>query len=200
MMMTRQVEFFFDVGSPASFLAWTQLPGICEAAGATLVHRPFLLGGVFQATGNKSPMEVPAKGKYVFDDLLRYARRYRVPLKQNPYFPINTLLLMRGAVAMQIHHPDHFFAYVDAVFRAIWIHERDMNDGSVVAGVLQQAKLDPATVMAEVTASDVKAALRATTDEAIARGVFGAPTMFVGDLMVFGQDRLDVVREALAGS
>jgi 2-hydroxychromene-2-carboxylate isomerase len=198
--MTQQVEFFFDVGSPASFLAWTQLPGICEAAGATLVHRPFLLGGVFQATGNKSPMEVPAKGKYVFDDLLRHARRYQVPLKQNPYFPINTLLLMRGAVAMQIHHPERFFAYVDAVFRAIWIHGRDMNDGSVVAGVLQQAKLDPATVMAEVTASDVKAALRATTDEAIARGVFGAPTMFVGDLMVFGQDRLDVVREALAGS
>jgi 2-hydroxychromene-2-carboxylate isomerase len=198
--MTRQVEFFFDVGSPASFLAWTQLPGICEAVGATLVHRPFLLGGVFQATGNQSPMEIPAKGKYVFDDLLRYAHRYQVPLKQNPYFPINTLLLMRGAVAMQIHHPERFFAYVDAVFRAIWIHGRDMNDGSVVAGVLQQAKLDPATVMAEVTASDVKAALRATTDEAIARGVFGAPTMFVGDLMVFGQDRLDVVREALAGA
>ncbi len=193
----KQIDFFFDVGSPASYLAWTQLPAICAQAGATLNYRPLLLGGVFQATGNQSPMEIPAKGRYVFDDLARYAARYGVPLRNNSHFPINTLLLMRGAVAMQIKHPERFHDYVDAVFRAIWVDGRDMNDASVVAGVLQKAGLDPAMIMAEVTSADVKGALRNTTDEAVSRGVFGAPTMFVGPAMFFGQDRLDFVREAL---
>ena len=196
--MTRQVEFFFDVGSPASYLAWTQLPRLCAEAGATLVYRPFLLGGVFQATGNQSPMEIPAKGRYVFDDLQRHATRYGVPFRMNPHFPINTLLLMRGTVAMQLRHADRFVAYVDAIFRAIWVDGRDMNDASVVAGVLQKVGIDPAMLMAEVTNAEVKGALRQTTDDAVARGVFGAPTMFVGDLMLFGQDRLDFVREALS--
>jgi 2-hydroxychromene-2-carboxylate isomerase len=195
--MNHEVEFYFDVGSPASYLAWTQLPAMCAAAGATLVYRPFLLGGVFQATGNQSPMEIGPKGRWVFDDLMRYAGRYGVALNWNPHFPINTLLLMRGAVAMQLKHPDRFVTYVDAVFRAIWVDGRNMNDGSVVAGVLQKAGIDPALVMSEVTAADVKAALRKTTDEAVARGVFGAPTMFVGSTMWFGQDRLEFVREAI---
>jgi 2-hydroxychromene-2-carboxylate isomerase len=196
--MAKQVEFFFDVGSPASYLAWTQLPKICAEAGATLVHRPFLLGGVFQATGNKSPMDLPAKGRYVFDDLVRHANGYGVPLRPNPHFPIHTLLLMRGAVAMQLKHADRFVDYVDHVFRAIWVDGRNLNDGSVVAGVLQKAGIDPALVTSEVTDADVKGALRATTDEAVARGVFGAPTMFVGATMFFGQDRLEFVRRALA--
>ena len=195
--MTKAVEFFFDVGSPASYLASTQLPRLCEEVGATLVYKPMLLGGVFQATGNKSPMEIVAKGRYVFDDLARHAARYGVPLVTNPHFPINTLLLMRGATAMQLRHPDRFQSYLDAVHRAIWVDARDMNDGSVVAAVLQQAGLDPAMVMAEVTAPEVKATLKASTDEAVARGVFGAPSMFVGKTMFFGQDRLDFVRAAL---
>jgi 2-hydroxychromene-2-carboxylate isomerase len=196
--MTKQVEFFFDVGSPASYLAWTQLPGLCAEAGAELVYRPFLLGGVFQSTGNKSPMDIPVKGRYVFDDLMRYAKRYNVPLKVNPHFPINTLLLMRGAVAMQLKHPERFIAYVDAVFRAIWVDGRDMNDGSVVAGVLQKIGIDAAMVMADVTDAAVKGELRKTTEDAVARGAFGAPTMFVGRTMLFGQDRLDFVRDVLA--
>jgi 2-hydroxychromene-2-carboxylate isomerase len=195
--MTKAVEFYFDVGSPASYLAATQLPHICAEAGAILIWKPMLLGGVFQATGNKSPMEIVAKGKYVFDDLMRYAQRYDVPLKRNPYFPIHTLLLMRGATAMQIKHLEHFMKYVDAVFRAIWVDGRNMNDASVVAGVLQQVGLDPAMIMAEVTDPTVKAALKTTTDHAVERGVFGAPTMFVGSTMFFGQDRLEFLREAL---
>ncbi len=196
--MTKEVEFFFDVGSPASYLAATQLPALCESAGATLIYRPMLLGGVFQATGNASPMQVAAKGRYVFDDLLRHAKRYGVPLKMNPYFPINTLLLMRGAVALQLRQPDRFLAYVDAVFRAIWVDAQNMNDGSVVAGVVQRSGVDAASVMADVSDPDVKATLKATTEEAVARGVFGAPTFFVGTTMLFGQDRLQFVRELLA--
>jgi len=195
--MTKTVEFYFDVGSPASYLAATQLPRICDECEATLIYKPMLLGGVFQATNNQSPMAIPAKGRYVFDDLARHAARYGVPLKTNPYFPINTLLLMRGATAMQLRHPERFLSYVDTVYRAIWVDARDMNDGSVVAAVLQRAGLDPAMMMAEVTVPEVKATLKAVTDEAVARGVFGAPTMFVGATMYFGQDRLDFVRAAL---
>ena len=196
--MTKQVEFYFDVGSPASYLAATQIPRICDETGATLVYKPMLLGGVFQATGNASPATIPAKGRWMFDDLAAHAAQYGVPFRMNPHFPINTLLLMRGAAAMQRKHPDRFVTYVDAVFRAIWVSGRDMNDASVVAGVLHEAGLDAATVMAELTDPDVKAALKATTDEAVARGVFGAPTFFVDGRLYFGQDRLAFVRAALA--
>ena len=198
--MTKTVEFFFDVGSPASWLAYRQLPKICDELGATLVYRPMLLGGVFQATGNASPMQIPAKGKYVFDDLLRHAKRYGVPLKHNAFFPINTLLLMRAAVALQLRQPDRFLPYLDAVFTAIWVDGRDMNDASVVAGVVQRIGLDPASVMAAVTDPAVKTTLKGTTDEAVSRGVFGAPTMFVESQMYFGQDRLEQVREALVAA
>ncbi len=196
--MTKEVEFFFDVGSPASYLAATQLPKICQETGATLIYRPMLLGGVFQATGNASPNAIPAKGRYVFDDLARYAKRYGVPLRTNPFFPINTLLLMRGATACQLRKPDRFLDYLNAVFGAIWIDAKDMNDASVVAGVLQRIGLDPAAVMAAVTDPEVKATLKSVTEQAVARGVFGAPTCFVGSRMFFGQDRLEFVREALA--
>ncbi len=196
--MNKEVEFFFDVGSPASYLAAMQLPRICTETGATLIYRPILLGAIFQATGNTSPASIPAKGRYVFDDLERHAKRANIAFRRNPYFPINTLLLMRGATALQLRHPERFHAYLDAVFHAIWVDRCDMNDASVVAGVLHEAKLDAAMVMAEITDPEVKAALKATTEGAVARGVFGAPTFFVGNAMFFGQDRLEFVREALA--
>ena len=198
-MNDRTVEFFFDFGSPATYLAWTQLPAICRATGATLVYRPMLLGGVFQATGNASPVTVPAKGRYMLADLARFARRYGVPLRFNPHFPINTLTLMRGAVGLQIHDPARFDAYVTAVFNAIWVDGLQMGDPGVVAEVLGRAGFD-ARALLELTADPaVKDALKSATEEAVRRGAFGAPTMFVGDQMFFGQDRLDFVREALAG-
>ena len=99
MSQGKSVEFFFDFGSPASYLAYQRLPAIAAERGAAIVWRPMLLGGVFQATGNKSPMEVPAKGQYMVDDLQRFARRYGVPFAHNPHFPVNTLTLMRGAIS-----------------------------------------------------------------------------------------------------
>jgi 2-hydroxychromene-2-carboxylate isomerase len=196
--MNRQVEFFFDVGSPASYLAWTQLPAICEQAGAALVCRPMLLGGVFQATGNASPAAVPVKGRYTERDMARYARRYGVTLIQNPHFPIITLMLMRATVGVQMRMPDRFEQFVDGVFKAIWIDSLNLNEPALTAGALQDAGFDPEQIASLAADAEVKAALRRTTDEAVARGVFGAPTMFVGDEMFFGQDRLDFVREALA--
>jgi 2-hydroxychromene-2-carboxylate isomerase len=195
--MSKRVEFFFDVGSPASYLAWTQLPSLCAKAGAELVYRPMLLGGVFQATGNVAPGSVAAKGRYLNDDLGRFAKRYGVPLVINPFFPIITLMLMRGAAGVQMRMPERFDDYLRGVFKALWIEPVDLNDPALTAKALNNAGFDPAEIMGLVNDAEVKAKLRATTEEAVARGVFGAPTMFVGDEMCFGQDRLDFVGEAL---
>jgi 2-hydroxychromene-2-carboxylate isomerase len=197
-MTTRSVEFYFDVGSPAAYLAYTQLPHLCADTGAELIWKPMLLGGVFQATGNRSPVEVAPKGAYMTDDLKRFARRYGVPYEHNPHFPINTLLLMRGATALQMHEPDRLRAYLDAVFPAIWVEGCNMNEPATVGAVLQQAGFDATRILAMASEQEVKDRLKAVTQEAVARGVFGAPTMFVGSQMFWGQDRLDFVREALS--
>ena len=197
--MSRSVEFFFDVGSPASYLAWTQLPRICRETGAELVYRPMLLGGVFQATGNASPAAVPAKGRHSRIDMQRYAKRYGVTLKQNPYFPINTLYLMRATTGFQLLQPARFEAWLEVVFAAMWLKELDLNNPLVAVEAIKDGGFDPEEVQKLALADATKARLRAVTEEAVARGVFGAPTMFVGDELFFGQDRLDFVREALAG-
>jgi 2-hydroxychromene-2-carboxylate isomerase len=195
--MSKAVEFYFDVGSPAAYLAWTQLPKIARDVGAEIEYRPFLLGGVFQATGNRSPMEVPAKGQYMQDDLQRFARRYGVPFAHNPHFPINTLTLMRGAIGLQMREPARMVPYVDAVYRAIWVDGKNMNDPATVGKVLQQAGFAPEQLLALASDPAVKDHLKAETQEAVARGVFGAPTFFVGQDMFWGQDRLDFVKESL---
>lgn len=196
--MNKQVEFYFDVGSPASYLAWSQIAQLAERHGAEVVYQPMLLGGVFKATGNASPASVPAKGRYTRIDFERFARRYQVPFAQNPFFPINTMQLMRGAVALL--NSDQFRPYVDAVFRAIWVDGQNMGDPDVVARVLGGQGFDVAGLLQQINDPAVKERLRQITERAIERGVFGAPTFFVGDEMFFGQDRLDFVEAALAES
>ena len=195
--MKRTVEYFFDVGSPTAYLAWSQLPKIAAEAGATIAWRPMLLGGVFKATGNASPVTVPAKGRWMNDDIARWARRYGVPFAFNPHFPINTLTLMRGATGMQMRRPADFPRYLDVIERAMWEQPKNLGDAAVLAATLVAAGFDAEEFVALVSDPEVKARLVATTEEAVARGVFGAPTFFVGDAMFFGQDRLDFVREAL---
>lgn len=196
--MDKTVEFFFDVGSPTTYLAWTQLPAIARETGARIVWRPMLLGGVFKATGNASPVTVPAKGRWMGRDIARFARRYGVPFAFNPHFPVNTLALMRGAAGMQLREPQRLQAYLDAVFRAMWVDAVNLDEQAQVARVLGAAGFDAAAFAALVAEPAVKSALMATTEEAVARGVFGAPSFFVGGELFFGQDRLDFVREALA--
>ena len=196
-MSAATVEFFFDVGSPASYLAWTQLPRLAAETNAVVVWRPMLLGGVFKATGNASPVNVPAKGRWMSDDLQRWARRYGVQFGLNPNFPINTLTLMRGAAGMQMRDPGRFSDYVDAIYRAMFETPRNLGDADALVATLREAGFDPAEFATLVADPEVKAKLIATTEEAVARGVFGAPTFFVGEQMFFGQDRLDFVREAL---
>jgi len=196
--MSKTVEFYFDLGSPASYLAWTQLPALCARNGATLVYRPMLLGGVFQATGNASPAMVPAKGRYMFIDLGRYARRYGVPFGLPPGFPVNTLTLMRGLIGMQLRSPAQFEAIVAVLFRGLWAQKRNLSDGQQLDETLREAGFDPAAFQALAADGEVKAELKRVTEEAVARGVFGAPTVFVGGEMFFGQDRLDFVEQALS--
>lgn len=196
--MSKTVEFFFDLGSPTSYLAYTQLPKICAQTGSQLIYQPMLLGGVFKATGNASPISVPAKGRYTLQDLARYARRYEVPLAFNPHFPINTLLLMRAVTGMQLRHPQQFVAFIDCLFRALWVEKRNLNDQATVAAVLSEGGFDPLEVLALTNDEEVKNALKDKTEQALQRGVFGAPSMFVDNQLFFGQDRLDFVLEALS--
>ena len=194
--MSKSVEFFFDVGSPTVYLAATQLSKIAGRHGATVLWRPFLLGGVFKATGNVSPATVPAKSRYMGHDLERFARRYEVPFLFNPFFPVNTLALMRGAVAYQ--QQGRLDQYIEAIFSAMWVTGKNMNEPTIVAEVLDIIGIGAQEFLVAIAAQDVKDKLKSNTEEAVERGAFGAPTFFVGDEMFFGQDRLDFVEAALA--
>lgn len=195
--MTRRVELYFDFGSPTSYLAWTQLPELAHAAKAELVYRPVLLGGIFRATGNSSPATIPAKAQYMFSDLARFADRYGVPMTMNPHFPINTLWLMRAATGLQLREPDRFEAFVAAAFEGMWVSEKDLGDAGIVAQVFGASGFDVPELHTLTQDPEIKERLKAETESAVSRGLFGCPTMFVGDEMFFGQDRLDFVRQAL---
>lgn len=195
--MARTLEFYFDYGSPYSYLADTQVEAIAQRAGATLQRKPMLLGGVFKATGNASPMTVALKSKWSAFDMPLWARHYGVPFQRNPFFPVNTLALMRGAAAAQID--GLFERYHPAIYKAMWVDGRNLNDIDEIAAVLTAAGLDATKFGKRIQDQDVKDRLKATTDEAVARGVFGAPTCFVDNMMFFGNDRLPFVELALKG-
>lgn len=193
----RRFEFFFDYGSPYSYLADSRLPALAERTGAEIRYRPMLLGGVFKATGNQSPALEPceAKRSYGALELQRWVAHLGVPFRVNPHFPINTLLLMRTAVAAQragVFEPFH-----RAVYPAFWAEGENLGEPDVVVREVEKAGLDARALLEAAGDPEVKAELRTTTEEAVARGAFGAPTFFVGDQMYFGNDRLDFVERAL---
>ena len=190
------MEFYFDFVSPATYLAYTQLPQIAQRTGAEIVYKPFLLGGALKASGNQAPMVVPAKGAWMITDLDRFAKRYGVEMTFNPNFPINSVTIMRGAIWAQ--QQDFLEKYCTAMFRAMWVDQVNLGEAAEVVKVLSSIDIDPQQFQTAVSDQSVKDKLRATTDEAVARGAFGAPTMFVGEQMFFGQDRLDFVEEALS--
>ena len=194
--MPGVIEFLYDFGSPASYLAHCRLKGIAARTGATVEHVPILLGGVFKATGNGAPMTVPAKGRYTALDLLRFAARDGVPFTFNPHFPINTVVLMRLATALR--DDARYLRFVDFAFDAMWHFPRNLGDPAEVTALLTNAGFDAAATLTAAESPPVKDRLRAATDDAVARGVFGAPTFFVAGEMWFGQDRLDWVEAAAA--
>lgn len=194
--MAKTLEFCFDYGSPTTYLAHAQLTALAERTGAEIIRRPVLLGGIFKATGNQTPMAIEAKHKYMLADMTRIAAHIGAPFAMNPFFIINTLPLMRGAVAA-IEDGD-FDAYDAAMWAAMWVDEKDMGDAGVIGEVLAAAGLDPARMIERIGEAAVKQALIENTEAAVARGAFGAPSLFVGDQMFFGCDRMDYVERALA--
>jgi 2-hydroxychromene-2-carboxylate isomerase len=200
--MTKTLELIFDFGSPNAYLTLKVLPGILDRTGAELVVTPCLLGGIFKATGNKAPMVqyagVPAKLAYENLEMRRFIERHGLTRFQlNPHFPVNTLLIMRGAIVAA--DEGRLDAYVEAVNRAMWEEGLKMDDPAVAAAFLSANGFDGPALLARTQEPAIKEKLAANTEAAVARGVFGIPTFFVGDAMFFGKDRLAQVEEALLG-
>jgi 2-hydroxychromene-2-carboxylate isomerase len=194
-------EFYFDFGSPNAYLAYRVLPAIEARTGVRFVHVPVLLGGIFKATNNQSPVQAFAsvKNKLEYDrlEMQRFIERHGLhEFQMNPFFPVNTLLIMRGAVAAELE--GILPAYEDAVMRAMWAEPKKMDDPSVVVAALDAAGLDGARLVARTHEPEVKQRLLAATERAVARGLFGLPAFFVGDEMYFGKDRLRDVEEEIA--
>lgn len=193
-------EFIFDFGSPNAYLAWKVLPEIEERTGASFDFVPCLLGGIFKATGNQSPMmakaNIPAKMAYDTLEMRRFIARHGLSrFQMNPHFPVNTLLIMRIAVAAK--HEQQLRPLLAAFFKAMWEDGEKMDDPAVIGNVLSSAGLAADRLLAAAGEAEIKAALIANTERAVARGAFGIPTFFVGDEMWFGKDRLQQVEEAL---
>jgi 2-hydroxychromene-2-carboxylate isomerase len=190
-----KVTFYYDYGSPASYLAWSQLPAICARYGAEIDDRPILIGGVFKMTGNRSPIMVEAKGEWFFKDMARFAERYGVPFEKNPYFIINSLPLMRGA--LWATDQGRLEDYNRVMFNACWVEGRDLNDPAVIMATLADGGFDADAAAAAIQTGEIKKRLIDVTQDAVDQGIFGVPAMVVDGELHFGQDRLDWVEAAL---
>ena len=193
----KQVEFYFDLGSPYSYLGFWQIQKIAEQHAAEIIWKPILLGGVFKATGNNSPMAVPAKAHYSMIDLGRWSKLWDIPVQMNPYFPINTLNLMRLITAVQMYQPEHFLPVLTALFNAMFRNPRNLNDSNELIQLGHELGFSIEQLQAWLSDDQVKNQLKIRTEEAIERGVFGAPTWFVNDEMYWGIDHLHFVENAL---
>jgi 2-hydroxychromene-2-carboxylate isomerase len=192
----KRVEFFFDLSSPYSYLAATQLPSLAERTGAEIAWRPMVLGAVFKAAGNDMPARVPAKGRWMGQDLERWARQYGVPYRWSSHFPANTIKAMRLILVDESRAREVTLA----AFAAMWADDRNLADAAVLRDVAVAGGLDATRALAAIEEPAIKDKLRANTDEAVARGAFGAPTMFVGEQLFWGNDRLHFVEAQLATS
>jgi len=193
--MTKSVEFFFDIVSPASYLAWTQLPKLLSETRAEIKYRPFFLPGVFEKAGSASPITVPSKSKWIFRDFVRYAKKYDVPFVMNDNFPLSSVYVMRGL--NNYRATEEFVPLVNGFYDAMWVNNENINDPETVKRIVTAAGIDPQEYQSKLDDPGNKQALMDVTDEAVSRGVFGAPTFFIGKFMHFGQDRLEFVREDL---
>lgn len=200
--MRQNPQFLFDVGSPNAFLSHEAIPAIEKRAGVKFEYVPILLGGIFKATNNRSPAEAFAgiRNKREFHALEteRFLKRFDVkPYTWNPFFPVNTLNLMRAAVAAQIEGV--FEKYVEAAFHHMWVEPKKMDDPDVAMKALSSSGLDAAKLFARAQEADVKAKLIENTQSAVERGAFGSPTFFVGSEMFFGKEQLREVEEMVTG-
>jgi 2-hydroxychromene-2-carboxylate isomerase len=200
-MTAPSPHFLFDVGSPNAYLSHLVIPGIEQRTGVKFTYVPVLLGGIFKATNNRSPVEAfgGVRNKLAFHaiETKRFLARYHLkPYTMNPFFPVNTLLLMRGAVAAELD--GDFARYVDAAFHHMWAEPKNMADLEIATKAMTDSGLDAARLFARTRDDDVKTRLMQNTETAVARGAFGSPTFFVGDEMFFGKEQLREVEEMLA--
>jgi 2-hydroxychromene-2-carboxylate isomerase len=197
----RLVEFHFDFGSPNAYFAHKVLAGLAARTGATIRYVPVLLGGIFKATNNRSPFEAFAgvRNKLAYErlEIARFIARHGLTgFQMNPFFPVNTLILMRGAVAMD--KEGQLAPYAEAGFHHMWEEPRRMDDPAVFKAAMDASGFDGAALLEATQAQDVKAGLIANTETSVGRGAFGVPTFFIGPDMYFGKDRLHEVEQALA--
>ena len=195
-------QFMFDFGSPNAFLSHEAIPAIEQRTGVKFEYVPILLGGIFKATNNRSPAESLAgvKNKREFHALEteRFIKRFQVePYTWNPFFPINTLNLMRAAIAAQLEGA--YEKYIDAAFHHMWMEPKKMDDPEVAVKALNSSGLDGAKLLARAQEPEVKAKLIENTQSAVERGAFGSPTFFVGQEMFFGKEQLREVEELVSG-
>lgn len=199
--MSATIEFQFDFGSPNAYFCHRVIPAIEARSGKRFSYTPVLLGGLFKLANNRSPAEafagIPNKRAYDRLEVERFVKKHDLSAYRfNPHFPVNTLKIMRGAVAAQAL--GCFERYVEAVYAAMWEQQRDMADEAQILAVLAAAGLDGPALLLKSQDPEVKAGLLANTERAHARGAFGSPTFFVGDDIYFGKDRLREVEEAIA--
>lgn len=198
--MPANPEFLFDFASPNAYLAYRVAPEIEKRVGVRFSYTPVLLGGLFKLTGNQAPMiafsGIPNKLAYEMLELRRFIARYRLDaFKMNPHFPVNTLLLMRGAVAAEMEGV--LPAYIEAGFHHMWEEPKKMDDPAILIEALSNSGIDAARLLARAKDDDVKANLIANTEAAAKRGAFGIPTFFVGAEMYFGKNTLREVEEEI---
>ncbi|WP_293611316.1 2-hydroxychromene-2-carboxylate isomerase [Ponticaulis sp.] len=198
--MTKTLEFIFDFGSPNAYLAYQIMPDVLACTGAKLKVSPCLLGGIFKATSNQPPMVAfgAVKGKLAYErcEMERFVEKYGLTdFSMNPHFPVNTLILMRGAIYADAK--GFLPAYLEAGLKAMWEDGQKMDDPEVFVAVMNAADLPGDEILAATQDPDVKAGLVANTEAAVQRGVFGIPSFFVGDEMFFGKDKLRDAEEEL---
>jgi 2-hydroxychromene-2-carboxylate isomerase len=198
--MTPSVEFHFDFGSPNAYLCHLVLPALEARTGVTVRYVPILLGGIFKATGNVSPAVslrgIKNKGEYQALEMQRFLAAHGIEsFRPNPFFPVNTLRIMRGAIVAE--REGCFERYVDEVYRHMWAEPKKMDEVEVIEAALRESGLPAEQILAGIQEPDVKAALLANTQDAVDRGVFGSPSFFVDDDLYFGKDRLRDIEEAI---
>jgi 2-hydroxychromene-2-carboxylate isomerase len=189
----KRVEFFFDLSSPYSYMAATQMKALGERTGATVAWRPMVLGAVFKTVGNDMPARVPNKARWMMQDLSRWAEHYGVPFQMSSHFPLNTIKAMRLILVDEAKAA----AVASAGFAGMWAEDRDITSDAELRRIAELGGLDAAAALTAIETPAVKERLRANTDEAVARGAFGAPTFVVGDELFWGNDRLHFVERAL---
>jgi 2-hydroxychromene-2-carboxylate isomerase len=197
--MGREIELFFDIGSSYSYLAATQMAAVSARTNTPVRWRPFLLGAVFKATGNEMPARVPAKARWMLGDMQAWSAHYGIPFAMPSRFPLVTLRAERFLAAIERVDPAKVAPAALSLFDAYWARDQDPTTDATLAVAARAAGLDPEPAIAAIESQDTKDHLRATTDEAVRRGVFGAPSMFVGDVLFWGNDRLPLLEKYLLG-